>query len=241
MRVVEVEADPATGDRRMTDRPRIAVAIMAKAPRAGEVKTRLCPPFSPSEAAELYHCFLRDKIAQVRGLAGASPVIAFTPADGRSLFEGLAPGFRLIPQEGADLSSRLLNSLDQLVGEGHVGALLIDSDTPTLPADFLRRAVDLVATPEIDLVLGPSDDGGYYLIGMRTVRPTLFREIPWSTADVLSETIKRAEAERLRIACLPPWFDVDTPGDLARLSASIAETDVEGPAHTRRFLLGREQ
>lgn len=103
MRVIEVKADRETGGRRMAagNGPRIAVAIMAKAPRAGEVKTRLCPPFSPSEAAELYQCFLRDKIAQVLGLAGASPVIAFTPADGRSLFEGLAPGFRLIPQEGA--------------------------------------------------------------------------------------------------------------------------------------------
>jgi rSAM/selenodomain-associated transferase 1 len=225
--------------------PRIAVMIMAKAPRAGEVKTRLCPPLSPAEAAELYRCFLRDKIAQVRALPSTSPFIAFTPADSRPLFEGLAPGFRLIEQEGVDLGSRLRNSLDHVVSDGHAGALAIDSDTPTLPIDFLRRAVALVAAPEIDLVLGPSDDGGYYLIGMRRVRPGLFEEIPWSTAAVLSETIRHAEAEGLRIACLPPWFDVDTPADLARLSASIAGTEGartagagtgrEGPAHTRRF------
>jgi uncharacterized protein len=223
------------------DASRVAVAIMAKAPRAGEVKTRLCPPLSPAEAAELYCCFLRDKIAQVRTLPAASPVIAFTPADSRRLFEGLAPGFRLIAQEGADLGSRLLNSVDLLLRDGHAGALAIDSDTPTLPTDFLRRAVNLVATPDIDLVLGPSDDGGYYLVGMRKVRPTLFREMPWSTIHVLSETIRRAEAEGLRIACLPSWFDVDIPGDLERLSASIAEMQGEAPAHTRRFFLARER
>src|SRR6266850_2317635 len=114
------------------DGARVAVAIMAKAPRAGEVKTRLCPPLSHEEAAGLYECFLRDKVAQVRTLGGAAGVIAFTPDDGRSLFEELAPGFRLIAQRGHDLGSRLLNVLDGLLREGHVAALAIDSDTPNL-------------------------------------------------------------------------------------------------------------
>jgi rSAM/selenodomain-associated transferase 1 len=213
---------------------------MAKAPRAGEVKTRLCPPLSPAEAASLYGCFLRDKIDQVRALPDASPVIAFTPADSRGLFEGLAPGFQLIAQEGPDLGSRLLSCVDQLLRDGHAGALVIDSDTPTLPTEFLRRAVTLVAAAEIDLVLGPSDDGGYYLVGMRKVRPALFREMPWSTAHVLSETIRRAEAEGLRVTCLPSWFDVDIPADLERLSASIAGMEGAAAANTRRFFLARE-
>src|SRR5215470_2748135 len=100
------------------DSARVAVAIMAKAPTAGEVKTRLCPPLSPAEAAALYRCFLLDKIAQVRALPGATGVIAFTPLQGRRLFERLAPDFRLIAQRGDDLGSRLLNSLNGLLCEG---------------------------------------------------------------------------------------------------------------------------
>src|SRR6266404_5521277 len=144
----------------------VALAIMAKAPMAGAVKTRLCPPLSPEDAAALYRCFLLDKIMQVRSLDGARTVIAFTPDTERDLFEELAPGVHLVEQRGNDLGDRLLNSLDELLGRGHIGAIAIDSDTPTLPTEFLRQAIDLVVEPEIDVVLGPSDDGGYYLIGM---------------------------------------------------------------------------
>lgn len=221
------------------DGAQVAVAIMAKAPTAGEVKTRLCPPLSPAEAAAVYRCFLLDKVAQVRALAGASSVIAFTPDDGRSVFEQLAPDFRLIAQGAGDLGSRLFNSLNGLLCQGYAAAVAVDSDTPTLPTDFLRQAVDLVATPTIDIVLGPCDDGGYYLIGMRRAWPALFEDMPWSTPEVLPETIRRAEAKGLRVCCLPTWFDVDTPGDLERLIASLAETDGEAPWHTRRFLTGR--
>ncbi len=220
---------------------RVAVEIMAKAPRPGEVKTRLCPPLSPEEAAGLYDCFLRDKVAQVRTLAGAAGVIAFTPEDSRSLFETLAPGFRLIPQRGADLGSRLLNSLGALLREGYVGAVAIDSDTPTLPTEYLRQAVTLLSSPATDVVVGPSDDGGYYLIGLRQPWPALFEAIPWSTSEVLPETLRRAEAKGLRVACLPPWFDVDTAPDLERLAASLADADDEPPRHTRHFLRRRRR
>jgi rSAM/selenodomain-associated transferase 1 len=218
---------------------RIAVAIMAKAPRAGEVKTRLCPPLSAREAAELYRCFLLDKIGQVRTLKEASPAIAYTPAEGRMVFEELAPGFTLVPQQGADLGARLANSFDQLFAKGCTGALAIDSDTPTLPTDFLQQARDLIATPDVDVVLGPSEDGGYYLIGLRTLHQELFEEMPWSTAQVLPETIRRAEAKGLKIVCLPPWFDVDTPDDLERLKASLAKRERTEPRHTRRFFMER--
>jgi rSAM/selenodomain-associated transferase 1 len=225
----------------MTDSPsaRVAVAIMAKAPMAGEVKTRLCPPLSPDEAAELYQCFLLDKIAQLRAIASASPAIAFTPEGGRGAFERMAPGFDLIAQRGPDLGSRLLNVLSTLLANGYRGAVAIDSDTPTLPSEFLLQAVDLVADPTTDLVLGPTDDGGYYLIGMSRPWPALFENMPWSTADVLPETIRRAEATGLRVACLPSWFDVDIPGDLERLRASLTAARGEAARHTRQFLTAR--
>ena len=216
-----------------------AVAIMAKAPRAGEVKTRLCPPLSLVDAAELYRRLLLDKIEQVRSLRTASLAIAYTPDEARAFFEEVAPGFVLVPQRGADLGDRLANSLGELLDTGHRGALAIDSDTPTLPLEFLQQALDLIVTPEIDVVLGPTEDGGYYLIGLRAVHRELFEAMAWSTQQVLPETIRRADAKGLRVACLPPWYDIDTPDDLARLRMTLAASDGDAPRHTRTFLLER--
>ena len=216
-----------------------AVAIMAKAPRAGEVKTRLCPPLSLVDAAELYRRLLLDKIEQVRSLRTASLAIAYTPDEARAFFEEVAPGFVLVPQRGADLGDRLANSLGELLDTGHRGALAIDSDTPTLPLEFLQQALDLIVTPEIDVVLGPTEDGGYYLIGLRAVHRELFEAMAWSTQQVLPETIRRADAKGLRVACLPPWYDIDTPDDLTRLQTALAASDGEAPRHTRKFLLER--
>src|SRR5207249_143909 len=179
----------------------IAVVIMAKAPRAGEVKTRLCPPLSLADASELYRRFLLDKIDQVRALRTASPAIAYTPAEARAFFEEIAPGFVLVPQRGADLGDRLANSLGELLDQGYRGALAIDSDTPTLPLGFLEQGLDLLTTPEVDVVLGPTEDGGYYLIGLRTVYRELFEAMAWSTSRVFPETIRRADAKGLRVAC----------------------------------------
>ena len=214
----------------------VALAIMAKVPAAGRVKTRLCPPLSPCESAQLYECFLHDKVAQVRSLARARPVIAFTPEDGRAIFERMASDFRLIPQQGVDLGRRLLTTLSGLLADGCGGALAIDSDTPTLPSEFLDQAIDRVLDPAIDVVIGPSEDGGYYLIGMRRPWPVLFEAMPWSTAEVLPETLRRSKHAGLRVACLPPWFDVDTPADLERLRASLAGPASEAARHTRWFL-----
>ena len=217
----------------------IAVAIMAKAPQAGKVKTRLCPPFSINEAAELYRCFLLDKIAQVRALTRATPAIAYTPDEGRTFFEEFASGFVLVPQRGPDLGARLANSFDHLFAGGYAGALLIDSDTPTLPIGFLQQALDLISTPKIDLVLGPSDDGGYYLIGLRKLYPELFERITWSTAQVMPETIRRAEATGLKVTSLPLWFDVDTAEDLERLKVSLKTSEGDAARHTRGFFKER--
>jgi rSAM/selenodomain-associated transferase 1 len=211
---------------------------MAKAPQAGEVKTRLCPPLSIADAAELYRRFLLDKIEQVTTLTTASPVIAYTPAEARAFFEAVAPGFVLVQQRGADLGDRLANSLGELLDRGHRAALAIDSDTPTLPLGFLQQAVDLVTMPEIDLVLGPTEDGGYYLIGLRTVYRELFEAMAWSTSEVFPETVRRAEAKGLRVARLPCWYDIDTPEDLGRLQVALAAPG-DAARHTRTFLLER--
>src|SRR5215510_14826664 len=141
---------------------KIAVAIMAKAPHPGSVKTRLCPPLLATEAADLYRCFLLDKIAAVGALADAQPVIAYTPDEARAEFDGLAPGFSLVAQHGPDLGARLHATLAGLLAAGHLGAIAVDSDTPTLPSAFLQQAVDCLSRPGPDVVLGPTEDGGYY-------------------------------------------------------------------------------
>ncbi|PYN89567.1 MAG: glycosyltransferase [Candidatus Rokuibacteriota bacterium] len=212
----------------------IAVAIMAKAPRPGEVKTRLCPPLLAAEAAALYRCFLLDKIAAVRALLGAQPVLAYTPDEAQAEFAVLAPDFTLVPQRGPDLGARLHATLAGLLAAGHPGAIAVDSDTPTLPREFLQQAIDCLAQPGTDVVLGPTEDGGYYLIGVRAAHRALFDAVPWSTSAVLEITLRRASAAGLHAVCMPAWFDVDTPDDLRRLQTmldggpSAAEADQTG-------------
>ena len=219
-----------------------AIAIMAKAPLPGEVKTRLCPPLSYEEAAQLYRCFLLDKIEQLSSLKATAPAVAYTPDDSEPLFEAMVPSsFTLIPQKGADLGARLSNTLNQLLASGYRQVMAIDSDTPTLPATYLEKAVSLLSKPEIDVVLGPSEDGGYYLIGLRTLQPELFEKMRWSTAHVLSETMRRAQAKGLKVACLPTWYDVDTPEDLKRLRESLRSDLGQEAERTRQFLMERQK
>jgi len=214
----------------------VAVAIMAKAPRPGTVKTRLCPPLRAAEAAALYRCFLLDKIAAVGTLVGARPVIAYTPDDAHAEFDCLAPGFSLLPQRGDGLGARLLTTLASLVAAGHAGAIAVDSDTPTLPSAFLQQAVDCLTQPGPDVVLGPTEDGGYYLIGMRAAHRELFDGVPWSTSGVLEITRRHAAAAGLRTAYLPSWFDIDTPDDLDRLRSMLDAGAETTAAQTRHFL-----
>ncbi|MBI3016203.1 MAG: TIGR04282 family arsenosugar biosynthesis glycosyltransferase [Candidatus Tectomicrobia bacterium] len=215
-----------------------AVAMMAKVPRPGEVKTRLCPTYSYEEAAELYRCFLLDKIEQVKGLEDAVPVIVYTPENTKDFFESLAgTGFTFIPQQGSDLGERLAGAFKRLFALGYRRVIVIDTDTPTLPLHYLQGALGLLCEPEVDVVLGPSEDGGYYLIGLCQLYRELFDGMVRSTAHVLSETIGRARAKGLKVACLSSWFDVDTPEDLQRLKASLRSDEAAGPQHTKRFLL----
>ena len=214
------------------------IAIVAKAPEPGLVKTRLCPPLSAGAAAELSRAFVLDTIEQVRSLPAVARAVAYAPDGGRRFFEDAAPDFSLLPQRGADLGQRMMACLDSLLGDGHPGVLLIGSDMPTLPASVLRRAVDSIAGARADVVLGPSEDGGYYLIGLRARRPELFEDMPWSTSAVLGETLRRARALGLSVELLPTWFDVDTPADLARLVDSLAASAEPAAPHTRRFFEG---
>jgi uncharacterized protein len=218
---------------------RSAVAIMAKAPQPGQVKTRLCPPLSHGEAAQLYQCFLLDKIAQVNALLRVTPVVSYSPDESKSVFQDLTPPhFILIPQRGDDLGARILFTFDQLFRQGYTQVIVIDSDTPTLPIAYLERGLRLIAACQNDVVLGPTEDGGYYLIGLRQPHPELFERMPWSTSQVFPETRCRAEQSGLTVAYTDAWYDVDTPEDLARLIESLAHHQAGLAQQTRQFLQG---
>jgi uncharacterized protein len=215
-----------------------AVAVMAKVPGAAPVKSRLHAALTEVRATELYRCFLLDRLDALSAVPGIARVVAFTPPEARTQMAALAPaGFRLVAQEGDDLTGRLTGLFDRLLAEGHPAAVALDSDSPTLPMAYVADATRALAAGEADVVVGPSDDGGYYLIGVRTPRPGLFTGVPWSTSDVLAETLARARGLGLRVRLLPAWFDVDTEADLHRLRDELTATGA-GPARTAAFVRG---
>lgn len=202
--------------------PRPAVAVMAKAPGAVAVKSRLHPALGPTLATRLYECFLRDRLDALAASGGIHRVLAFTPIEARDVMAAMAPpGFTLVPQRGPDLGARLHALLAELLAAGHPGAIALDSDSPTLPMSYVVRAAEVLALGEADVVVGPCDDGGYYLIGVLQPHPELFEDMPWSTDRVLPSTLARVRGSGLRLQLLPPWFDVDTEADLARLQAAL--------------------
>jgi rSAM/selenodomain-associated transferase 1 len=211
-----------------------ALLIVAKRPVAGQTKTRLCPPLAPDKAAQLYECFLRDTLDVARGVPRVVRHIAYLPHDECKYFHRLAPDFDLLPQIGASLGERLDRALTQCLSDGYERAVIMDSDSPTLPPAYVVQAFD--ALDAADVALGPCEDGGYYLIGLKRPQPRLLREVRMSTPNVLRDTLALAEQDGLRVALLPTWYDVDTVQELNRLRDEL-RTEVAGPApHTREFL-----
>jgi uncharacterized protein len=194
--------------------------IVAKEPIAGLVKTRLAASIGAERTAALYRCFLQDTIALARRVPACDLALSFWPPDAAPHFRALDPAALLLPQSGADFGHRLLSAFEQAAAAGYDELVLIGSDNPSLPPDYVTQAfAALAAAPA---VLGPSEDGGYYLIGMRTPQPALFeRGIAWSTAHVAQQTSALAAAAGLAMARVPPWYDIDTLADLQRLFCDL--------------------
>jgi rSAM/selenodomain-associated transferase 1 len=209
-------------------RGRCALAVMTKAPRAGESKTRLSPPLTREEAAQLSACFLRDTAANINDAcaaldgAAAEGVAVYTPVGSEGSLDGLLPeGFALLTQRGEGFGERLSHAAQDLLILGYDSLCLIASDSPTLPTRALVAAVEELSKPGERVVVGAADDGGYYLIGIKSARARLFEEIDWSTDRVCAQTIARAEECCLPVALLPAWYDVDDGATLARLRAEL--------------------
>lgn len=198
-----------------------ALAVMAKAPAAGASKTRLVPPLKTNEAAELSACFLRDtcdKIISTSWNKPAAGVAVYTPLGAESFFDDLLPhSFGRISQRGSLFGERLFHATEDLFSLGYDSLCLIDSDSPTLPPAFLQAAMSALAQPGDRVVLGPAEDGGYYLIGMKKIHRRLFENVDWSTSRVLEQSVARANEIELPVTLLPSWFDVDDPPALRQL------------------------
>jgi len=215
---------------------------MAKEPSVGVTKTRLSPPLRGQEATRLYRCFLLDTLGLMQRVASARPIIAYFPDEAELFFRDIAPpGFDFVPQVGADLGERLDNVLRQCLHSGYGQAVVMDSDSPTLPVAYLRQAFLELDNAAVDVVLGPCDDGGYYLIGLKSPCSALFRGIVMSTSTVMAETVERAREQGLRVACLPRWYDVDRPEDLERLIEELRFQPDHPARQTRAFLSEAER
>jgi len=251
-----------------------ALAVMTKAPQAGRVKTRLVPPLTPEEAAELNKCFLRDTVAAISSVCSRRPacppkprrrrvgdaskmqfehagalhseaataacgIAVYTPVGAESAYTDILPAdFTLLPQRGDGFGERLYFAVEDLFKCGFDSVCLIDSDSPTVPAENFQQAVELLSTGEDRVVLGPSDDGGYYLIGVKKPHQHLFDQIDWSTERVLKQTIQRATEIGLEVKLLPTGYDVDDGASLRRLCNEIlADTTAADIApYTQQFL-----
>jgi uncharacterized protein len=226
------------------DRGSCALAVMTKAPRAGEVKTRLVPPLTHDEAAQLNRAFLRDVAAAISAAAAgriARGVAVYTPLGTEAAYENILPEeFFLIAQRGDKFGDRLIFAAEDLFTVGFGSVCLINSDSPTVPAENFSQAVELLRLPGDRIVLGPSDDGGYYLIGLKKLHREVFEQIDWSTERVLDQTLQRAAEIGGEVKLLPAGYDVDDRATLERLCNELlgehASSDCGVAPNTQKFL-----
>ena len=188
--------------------------MFLKAPRPGQVKTRLAAEIGAGEAARVYRALAERVLAQTALQAGDAyrRLIFFSPADARDEIAAWLPGEVLVAQDGADLGQRIDAAFAHAFEGGATRVVLIGTDVPRLAREHVRQA--LAALESSPLVLGPATDGGYYLIALRARQPELFQGIAWSTDTVRAATLERAAALGLNVHLLEPLRDVDTAADL---------------------------
>jgi rSAM/selenodomain-associated transferase 1 len=241
-------------DTSRSDRRRV-LGLFAKRPDPGKVKTRLATETSPEWAARVADALLRDTLNKLARI-NVSRVLAFAPADARSYFSELVQDhFALVPQLEGDLGMRMKSFFQQQIDTGADAVVLVGSDSPSLPMSMIEEAFDHLQ--RADVVLGPTTDGGYYLVGCgprdlarlragprgRAELPPIFDGIPWSSDLVLRETMTRLADPSWRLAVLPPWYDIDTLSDWHVLQghmAAMRKTGIDpGLPHTTALFADR--
>jgi rSAM/selenodomain-associated transferase 1 len=210
------------------------IAFMAKASTPGRTKTRLVPPLSFDEAATLNTAFLQDVADNVLLASRRAPLhapiagyAAYGPSGSEDFFRRILPGaIGLIGAWYSNFGDCLLHTIQEILAHGHRSAVVLNSDSPTLPTALLLETAAVLAQPGDRAVLGPSNDGGYYLLGLKTAHRSMFEDIAWSTERVAEQTLERAREIGLEVHSLPLWYDVDDAGSLRRLYGELCGEDL---------------
>jgi rSAM/selenodomain-associated transferase 1 len=211
----------------------VGIAVLCKTPEAGASKTRLSPPLLPEQCAEISACFIRDLTTNLQALCESDDVAGYavyTPAGSEARLRPLLPtGFGLVLQSEGGFGQRLKASVEDILALGHHGAIIINSDSPTLPPGIVADAAARLLEGE-SVVLSPAIDGGYTFIGLSKVYDRLFEDIPWSTDTVHRLTEERAAEIGLKVCNVAPWYDVDDAASLHLLGRELAG---DRPSFTR--------
>jgi uncharacterized protein len=223
----------------MTKTQTKAIILFARDPVVGQVKTRLHPFLSKEVIFELYTHFLRDSIQKIGRVKSVDRFVGVYPSDASGFFSRLNAEctLEIFFQEGKDLGEKMAHAFESRFSEGYERVVLIGSDSPSLPVAYIERALD----SEKDLTIGPSTDGGYYLIGMSGQRVDIFEDVAWGSDAVLRQTLDRVKKTGCSLELLPPWYDVDRPEDLKFLQThlGLVERSGQGSAgETGEFLNG---
>ena len=224
---------------KMTKTRTKAIILFARDPVEGQVKTRLHPYLNEGLIFDLYSCFLKDSIQKICQVESAGRFIGVTPSDSSGYFSRLddAGSLQVFIQKGKDLGERMANAFKQRFQEGYEQVVIIGSDSPSLPVSYIEQALN----SEKDLTIGPSTDGGYYLIGMSRKPVDVFEGVAWGSDKVLAQTLERVKKSAHSLELLPPWYDVDLPQDLKFLQTHlelIAQSGLENTGATGKFLQG---
>jgi rSAM/selenodomain-associated transferase 1 len=212
------------------------IIVFARAPRAGEVKTRLAAGVGEPAALAIYRWLGARTLSAARALRNVRVVVHFTPSDGAADLRAWLGDTTLHPQCTGDLGARMHHAVADALAGGAGEVLVVGTDCPGLDARLLDRAFG--ALRDADVVIGPATDGGYYLIGLRALAPALFAAIPWSSADTLAHTLRAAQSAGMSVALMEEHDDIDTASDWFRwLDALDADGTVD--AETARVIRER--
>ncbi|GJQ59964.1 MAG: glycosyltransferase [Candidatus Scalindua sp. AMX11] len=216
-----------------------ALILFAREPVSGKVKTRLSPYISPQKAADLYRAFIVDIVNNLKKLKNRDLTIAYTPPSSVTAFhELIGRSIPLFAQRGVTLGERLQNAFQDFFDKGIKRVIIIGTDSPTLPISYIKEAFQ--ALLKVPVVIGPTFDGGYYLIGLSEFTGEIFNGIDWGSAHVFSQTISRIYDLNRKFHLLPPWYDIDTPNDLTFLQSHFLAMKLSGsrefPTKTSQFL-----
>jgi len=209
-----------------TEGIRGAVVVMAKAPREGFVKTRLTGAYPPRDVVQLSDCMLRDTLALVQALSRVHVAVMCPSEDVPDIEACLPAGVCVVGQCGNGLAAALVSAFEQFVPDFR-RVVAVDSDSPHLPLAILQSAFELLETNEV--VVGPTEDGGYYLVGASAKHPRLFDSAPLGTDNARDALLGNARALGLSVAFTEPWYDVDVPADLRRLATELRTEPARAP------------